>query len=131
MPWSYRQNVVVQALVTLLTGTAAALVGTLAHRMGADINIPYGLVLAFAIIALSTWCARSRMGVVGVAIHLIASSMTAWAIAMTASNAKALIVAGFSSGELSYFSQHVGYIWLYGIVLLQVIMLLIPKRCFA
>ena len=73
-PWSHRQNVLVKVLITIAAGVASAFVGTFAHRMGAELNIPYGLVLAFLIIGLSTWCARSRMGVVGLALHLIASS---------------------------------------------------------
>ena len=64
-PWSYRQNALVKSLITIAAGVASAFVGTFAHRMGAELNIPYGLVLAFLLIGLSTWCARSRMGAVG------------------------------------------------------------------
>ncbi|KFI86302.1 Alcohol dehydrogenase, class IV [Bifidobacterium reuteri DSM 23975] len=112
LPWSHRQNELVRALITVLSGALAAFVGTFAHRMGADINIPYGLVLAFLLIILSTWCARSRMGVIGLALHLIASSMTAWGLALTTTSGNALIVAGFQ-GDMPYFTQHAGYIWLY------------------
>ena len=66
-PWSYRQNALVKSLITIAAGVASAFVGTFAHRMGAELNIPYGLVLAFLLIGLSTWCARSRMGAVGLA----------------------------------------------------------------
>ena len=78
-PWSYRQNALVKSLITIAAGVASAFVGAFAHRMGAELSIPYGLVLAFLLIGLSTWCARSRMGAVGLALHLIASSLTAWA----------------------------------------------------
>lgn len=130
LPWSHRQNALVKGLVTLLAGAFAAFVGTFAHRMGASANIPYGLALAFLLIILSTWCARSRLGVVGLALHLIASSGTAWGLALTTSSGNALIVAGFQ-GDMPYFSQHAGYIWLYGIVLVQVVMLVLPARWFA
>lgn len=130
LPWSHRQNALVKGLVTLLAGAFAAFVGTFAHRMGALANIPYGLALAFLLIILSTWCARSRLGVVGLALHLIASSGTAWGLALTTSSGNALIVAGFQ-GDMPYFSQHAGYIWLYGIVLVQVVMLVLPARWFA
>ena len=129
LPWSHRQNELVRALITVLSGALAAFVGTFAHRMGADINIPYGLALAFLLIILSTWCARSRMGVIGLALHLIASSMTAWGLALTTTSGNALIVAGFQ-GDMPYFTQHAGYIWLYGLVLVQVIMLVVPARWF-
>ena len=120
-PWSYRQNALVKSLITIAAGVASAFVGTFAHRMGAELNIPYGLVLAFLLIGLSTWCARSRMGAVGLALHLIASSLTAWG--------KALIVAGFQ-GDMPFFSQHAGYIWLYGLILVQVVLLILPARWF-
>lgn len=50
-PWSYRQNALVKSLITIAAGVASAFVGTFAHRMGAELNIPYGLVLAFLLIA--------------------------------------------------------------------------------
>lgn len=129
-PWSHRQNTLVRSLITVLAGALSAFVGTFAHRMGADMNIPYGLVLAFALIILSTWCARARLGVVGLALHLIVSSMAAWGLALTTTSGKALIVAGFQ-GDMPYFTQHAGYIWLYGLVLVQVVMLILPSRWFA
>ena len=118
-PWSYRQNALVKSLITIAAGVASAFVGTFAHRMGAELNIPYGLVLAFLLIGLSTWCARSRMGAVGLALHLIASSLTAWGMALTTTSGKALIVAGFQ-----------GDIWLYGLILVQVVLLILPARWF-
>ena len=140
-PWSYRQNALVKSLITIAAGVASAFVGTFAHRMGAELNIPYGLVLAFLLIGLSTWCARSRMGAVGLALHLIASSLTAWGmalllrlqpmdfLALTTTSGKALIVAGFQ-GDMPFFSQHAGYIWLYGLILVQVVLLILPARWF-
>ena len=132
-PWSYRQNALVKSLITIAAGVASAFVGTFAHRMGAELNIPYGLVLAFLLIGLSTWCARSRMGAVGLALHLIASSLTAWGMApmppWPMRSTKALIVAGFQ-GDMPFFSQHAGYIWLYGLILVQVVLLILPARWF-
>jgi glucan phosphoethanolaminetransferase (alkaline phosphatase superfamily) len=130
LPWSHRCNALVKTLITLLAGAFAAFIGTFAHRMGAEANIPYGLLLAFLLVGLSTWCARARMGVIGLGLHLISSSVTAWALALTTSAGNAVIVAGFQS-DMPFFSQHAGYIWLYGIVVLQVIMLVLPARWFA
>ena len=39
-PWSHRQNVLVKVLITIAAGVASAFVGTFAHRMGAELNIP-------------------------------------------------------------------------------------------
>ena len=130
LPWTHRLGPFGKAVVTLLAGAAVAVIGTLAHRMGAVSNIPYGLVLAFLVLALSTWCARSRLGAVGVALHLIVSSLTAWGIAVGASQGDALIVAGFGGTAMPFFSQHAGYIWLYGMILVQVGMLMLPARWF-
>ena len=129
LPWSYRQPMPVRLLIDVLSGAAIGAVGTMAHRMGASMNIPYGLALAFLIVILSTWCARSRMGAVGLALHLIASSLTAWGMALTTTSGKALIVAGFQ-GDMPFFSQHAGYIWLYGLILVQVVLLILPARWF-
>ena len=49
-PWSHRQPYAVRVLITIVSGVAAGVVGTLAHRMGAAQNIPYGLLLAFLIL---------------------------------------------------------------------------------
>ena len=116
-------------LITLLAGAASAGIGTLAHRMGASMNIPYGLVIAFLILVISTWCARSRMGAVGIGVHLIASSTMAWGIAICGVNGSALTPVGFS-GEVPFFSRNVGYIWLYGLVVVQVVMLFLPRSWF-
>lgn len=129
-PWSHRQRPFVQMLITLLAGAASAGVGTLAHRMGASMNLPYGLAIAFLILGISTWCARSRMGAIGIGMHLIASSVMAWGIAICGVNGSALTPVGFS-GEVPFFSQNVGYMWLYGLVALQVVMLFLPRAWFA
>lgn len=132
LPWSYRQPMPVRLLIDVLSGAAIGAVGTMAHRMGASMNIPYGLALAFLIVILSTWCARSRDGVVGLALHLISSSLVVWTVmAGYGPGGDALIPVGFGSdANMSFFSDHAGYFWLYGIVLIPCIMLLLPKRWF-
>ncbi|QOL34365.1 alcohol dehydrogenase [Bifidobacterium lemurum] len=129
LPWSHRQNAAVRIAVTLLAGAGSALIGTLAHRMGASSNIPYGLALAFAVMGLSAWCARARLDVSGLALHLIASSATAWGVALSTTSSNALIVIRFSA-ELPFFSEHAGNIWLYGLIAIQVAMALMPDRWF-
>lgn len=129
LPWSHRLGVPGRAVVTLLAGAAVGVVGTLAHRMGASANIPYGLVLAFAVLGLSTWCARSRMGAVGLALHLIASSMVVWQLAAAGPGGDVLTPIGFSV-PMPFFSQWAGQIWLWGVIILQVVMLVLPRRWF-
>ena len=129
MPWSHRQNMFVQVSVTMLAGAGSGFVGTLAHRMGASVNIPYGLVLAFVILGLSAWCARARLGVSGLALHLIASSIVAWGLAIGSGAGDVLVPAGFTSA-MPFFSQHAGYIWLYGLIGVQMILLVLPRAWF-
>lgn len=116
-------------LITLLAGVAVAVVGTFAHRMGASMNIPYGLLLAYVILGLSAWCARSRCGVTGLAVHLIASTATAWMIAAGSGN-DALTPIGFNSDDLPYFSQKAGYLWLIGMIVVQLAFTLMPPKWF-
>ncbi|MCH9274786.1 alcohol dehydrogenase [Bifidobacterium amazonense] len=129
-PWSHELNAPLRVLVTAAAGVAAALVGTFAHRMGASMNIPYGLVLAFAILGMSAWCARSRGGVTDLAVHLIVSSATAWLIAAGSAGGDVLTPAGFNTDTLPYFSQHAGYIWLLGGIVVQVALLMMPPKWF-
>ena len=131
MPWSHRFGFVGRSLVTVAAGVGSAFVGTLAHRMGASMNIPYGLVLALLIVGLSTYCARARQGAVGIGLHLTVSSAVAWGLAIVGGpGGDALTVAGFSAA-VPFMSQHVGYIWLYGVIVLQVVLLVLPARWFA
>ncbi|RSX54216.1 alcohol dehydrogenase [Bifidobacterium goeldii] len=128
LPWSHRLGLIARGVVTVLAGALVAVFGTFAHRMGAASNIPYGLAIAFLILILSTWCARARLDAVGLALHLIASSGTAWVIA-GASTGDALTPIGFG-GSVPYFSQHAGYIWLIGMILVQLGMLFMPASWF-
>ena len=70
MPWSYRLPIWGRFLVDLVSGIIVGVVGTMAHRMGASMNIPYGLAIAYLMVIISTWSARSRDGVSGLALHL-------------------------------------------------------------
>lgn len=129
LPWSHRQHIVVRVLITMLAGAASGVVGTLAHRMGAEYNIPYGLALAFLILGISTWCARARCNAIGIGFHLIASSGVVWGMAMYGPGGDAMIPIGFSA-PMPFFVQNAGSIWLYGEILLQVVMLFLPARWF-
>lgn len=129
LPWSHRQHIAVRVLITMLAGAASGVVGTLAHRMGAEYNVPYGLVLAFLILGISTWCARARCNAIGIGFHLIASSGVVWGMAMYGPGGDAMIPVGFSA-PMPFFVQNAGSIWLYGEILLQVVMLFLPARWF-
>lgn len=130
LPWSHRLSPVLRGLVTVVAGILCGIVGTFAHRMGASANIPYGLVLAFLILGISAWCARSRLDVVGLALHLIASSGTIWLIAVQSTD-DALTPVGFSGSSVPFFPQRVGYLWLIGCIVVQLMLMFLPARWFA
>lgn len=132
LPWTHRLPVWARFLVDLLAGVVIGVIGTMAHRMGASANIPYGLVLAYIMVIISTWSARSRDGVSGLALHLISSSLVVWTVmAGYGPGGDAMIPVGFGdSASLPYFSNAVGCYWLYGVVLIPLVMLALPKRWF-
>ncbi|MCH3974029.1 MULTISPECIES: alcohol dehydrogenase [Bifidobacterium] len=129
LPWSHQLDAPLRALICVVAGMGVAIVGTFAHRMGAAQNIPYGLVLALVIVGLSTWCARSRSGAIGLALHLIASSAVAWLMAMGYPHGDVVTPIGFGV-PMPYFSEHVGYFWLFGMIVVQVALLMMPARLF-
>lgn len=114
-------------LVCALAGVGTAVAGTLMHRMGATINIPYGLVLALLLVALSAWASRLRSGAVGVAMHLIVCSIVVWSFAMYGPGGDVLVAVGFG-GAVPFFSQHAGYIWLFGVIVVHLLVVFAPHR---
>lgn len=130
VPWSHRQNWVIRLLITVLAAMVSTGIGTVAQRMGATVDIPYGLILALLLVGLSAWCARSRMGGAGLAFHLIASSITAYMLATGGPLGDALVPLFTSSASIPYFSRYMTWYWLIGMIAIQAIMLALPARWF-
>ena len=130
LPWTHRHGTAWRVTSTVLAGAAVAVAGTLAHRMGAADGVPYGLAMALAVVALSAAAARTRLGAAGVALHLIASSLVAWGIALASAGGDVLTPAGFAAA-MPFFSQHAGYLWLFGLIVVQLAILPLPARWFA
>ena len=128
-PWSHRQPFAIRILITIASGFAVGLIGTAAHRMGAAQNIPYGLVLAFALVIVSTWCARARSNAIGQGFHLLASSAAVWMLTGYGPGGDAMVPVGFSVA-VPYFCEHAGVIWMLGVIVIQMIMLFLPARWF-
>ena len=126
-PWSHRQSTLVRLLLCAFAGLGSGLVGTLAHRMGAMNNLPYGLVLALLLVALSTWAARLRSGAIGVACHLVACWMSVWLLATWGPGGDVLTPIGFG-GKVPFFSQYAGTAWLLGVVMVSLTVLIAPRR---
>ncbi|WEV63543.1 alcohol dehydrogenase [Bifidobacterium sp. ESL0732] len=130
LPFSYRYNVWIRALICVLTGIAAGVCGTLVHRLGAQYNVPIGLVLALLIIALSAWSARARSGVVGLGLHLIASSGVIAVASITVSSGDILLPMGFYSSGIPFFSQNAFWFWFLGMIVIQLLMVFLPQSWF-
>ncbi|RBP98772.1 alcohol dehydrogenase [Bifidobacterium xylocopae] len=111
---------------TLLLGALSGLIGTLAHRAGAAGPIPYGLVIAFAMLIVSAWWSRSAAGPVGLGLHLIGSSSLLWLLMGRGPGGDVLIPIG-SPAFTGFFDRRAGMIWLIGSLLAQLAVLAIPR----
>ncbi|BDR53199.1 hypothetical protein KIM372_11060 [Bombiscardovia nodaiensis] len=116
-------------LASLLLGALSGLVGTLAHRMGATGWVPYGLIIAFALLIASSYWSRASAGAIGLGLHIIGASSLIWLLMGYGPGGDVLIPIA-SPAFTNFVDQHAGYIWLLGSLVVQVLMLLLPKRWF-
>lgn len=130
LPFSYQYNAWIRALICVVAGIAAGVCGTLVHRLGAQYNLPIGLVLALLIIGVSTWSARARSGVVGVGLHLIASSGVIAVASVTATSGDILLPMGFYSSSIPFLSQNAFWFFFIGMIVIQLAMVFLPRSWF-
>ncbi|KAB8286710.1 hypothetical protein [Bifidobacterium avesanii] len=116
--------------ICLPIGAVAALVGNVAHRMGAAQNIPYGLLLAFLIIGVGAVFSRGFAGTVGVAVHLIVSSVVVWQMSSYGPGGDILMPTGGAS-LVTFFSHYATLLWMGGMLVIQIIVVCLPSRLFA
>ncbi|KFF31412.1 hypothetical protein [Bifidobacterium bombi] len=127
LPWSYRQSYPVRLLIAAAAGVLVGFIGTLAYRCGVPRSVPYGLVLAFVMVILSAFGARARSGVIGLAVHLITSSLV---VSLLSSGVNGnVLVPGFTV-EMPFLTEYAGYIWFLGMIVVQVAMVFLPARWF-
>ena len=129
LPWSYRHGTALAITVTIVSAVVAAVLGTMAHRAGLRHNIPYGLVLALAIMGVSAWSARARTGEWGLAMHFIMS--LAVLMELTSFNGgRTYLMVGGTSLFSTWIGQQVSYLWLYGAAAVQIVIALLPRAAF-
>lgn len=116
-------------LAAALLGALAAVAGTMVHRGGGEWNVPWGLALAFLIVGLSTWNARVKSGILGLGVHMVAFGLVAYALAGQGPGGDVIVPVGGVSLR-TFLSQHAGYTWLVGAVVVQLAVLLMPARWF-
>ncbi|BDR54829.1 hypothetical protein KIMH_09400 [Bombiscardovia apis] len=121
-PWSY--------FASLVVGALSGLIGTLSHRMGATMPVPYGLIIAFVLLLSSSWWARLVAGIIGSGLHIIGACGIIWLFMGYGPGGDVLIPIA-SPAFTTLFDRNAGSIWMFGALLLQVLLLLFPARWFA
>jgi hypothetical protein len=114
-----------------LFSLSGALIGTLLHRAGADRSIPWGLVLALLLVFACACWARHAHGVIGVAVNLLLSSTLIWIVSSSYGPGGDILVPISSTAFVTFWSQNAGYIWILGATLVQLLVLVLPRRWFA
>ncbi|MEE1296930.1 MAG: alcohol dehydrogenase [Bifidobacterium sp.] len=130
-PYTWRCATWLKYVITIASAIAVGVVGTVAHRMGAASGWPYGMVLAWLLVALSGYCARARSGGLGLAVHLTVSTFVVYLMAMPGPGGDAMVPIGFHSDSLPWTSQMAGYLWIFGMLAIQLVEFVLPRAWFA
>ena len=115
------------ALFALLS----ALLGTMISRDGADGPFPWGLLVSLLLIFIVSLLARRDKKIAGVGVCLVFSSALAWILALLPGAGGSILVPIASPAFTTFFSASAGYIWLFGLIVVQVITALLPKKWFS
>lgn len=130
VPYSWRCATWLRYLITAAAAVAVGAVGTLAHRMGAAQGWPYGMLMAWLLVGLSGWCARARSGTGGLALHLTLSTLVVYFMAMPGPGGDAMVPIGFRGDAVPWLSQNSGYLWMFGMLAIQLVELALPRAWF-
>lgn len=109
-----------------LVGAVVAVTGTGAHRMGAAQNVPYGLALAFVLVAMGALLSRTLAGTVGAALHLIVSSVVVYLMSGYGPGGDIMMPTG-GAALTTFFSLNATLIWMGGLLLVQLAVIMLPR----
>ena len=115
------------ALFALLS----ALLGTMISRDGADGPFPWGLLISLLLIFIVSLLARRDKKIAGVGVCLVFSSALAWILALFPGAGGSILVPIASPAFTTFFRASAGYIWLFGLIVVQVITALLPRKWFS
>lgn len=109
----------------------SALLGTMISRDGADGPFPWGLLISLLLIFIVSLLARRDKKIAGVGACLVFSSALAWILALFPGAGGSILVPIASPAFTTFFSASAGYIWLFGLIVVQVITALLPRKWFS
>ena len=109
----------------------SALLGTMISRDGADGPFPWGLLISLLLIFIVSLLARRDKKIAGVGVCLVFSSALAWILALFPGAGGSILVPIASPAFTTFFSASAGYIWLFGLIVVQVITGLLPRKWFS
>ncbi|WP_181414884.1 alcohol dehydrogenase [Bifidobacterium asteroides] len=117
-----------RCLLGLPIGLAVGVLGTLVQRSGAAQGLPWGMALAYLLVALAAWWVRSDSGTMGLALHLVASTVVVWLLSMRGPGGDVLMpYANFPT----FFAKYAVFLWMGGLVLIQTLAICLPASWFA
>lgn len=109
----------------------AAFLGTMISRDGVDGPFPWGLLVSLILVFVVSLLARRDKKISGIGVSLALSSSAAWILAISPGSGGSILVPISSSAFTTFFSANAGYIWLFGMIAVQVIAALLPKKWFS
>lgn len=114
-------------LLALVVGVLVGILGTLVQRSGAAAGIPWGMFLAYILVALASWWVRNDAGTLGLSLHLVASTVVVWLLSMRGPGGDVLMpYADFPN----FFAKYAVFLWMGGLVLIQFLALCLPGSLF-
>lgn len=122
---------VLSVMAILLGGIAVAVLGTVLHRAGADRNIPWGLILSLLLAFLYAALCRRDLGTMGLALGLLVSTVLVWIFAIHTGPGGDVLIPIASPAFTTSWSRSVGYCWIYGATLSQLLAFAIPRSALA
>ncbi|MBQ1298965.1 MAG: alcohol dehydrogenase [Aeriscardovia sp.] len=109
----------------------SAFLGTMIARDGSDGPFPWGLIVSLLVIFVVSLLARRDKKIAGVGVCLVFSSAMAWILALSSGMGGSILVPVASSAFTTFFSAAAGYIWLFGMIIVQLIAALLPRKWFS
>ncbi|WP_418968423.1 hypothetical protein [Alloscardovia omnicolens] len=114
-------------IITIVSACVVAIVGTFTYRLGAAYNIPYGLFLSLLMVGMSSFMGAVRGSVWHVFVHGLVSISIVWAMALSSTSTSTVVALGGSS-LITYWSKNCSLYWLYGIIVIHLIIMFIPQQ---